>query len=387
MGGAGGAGPRGSSSRAVHAGDVEARVGGPVVNPIYQTSTFFSDPEGREEVRYTRYLNNPNHLRLGERMCALEGAQGCVPFASGMAAMTSAILSCVRAGEHVLATRAVYGGTRVLLDRELSRLGIVTTYADFTAPGWVAAMRAETRLVLLEIPTNPLLRVVDPAPVAELARTAGAALILDATFATPINFRGLEHGADLVVHSGTKYLGGHSDLSAGVVCGGRERIGEVLERGRIFGAVLDPHATWLLERGIKTLALRMARHNENGVAVASWAQRRPEILRVYYPGLPDHPDHQTARRILDGFGGMISVQLAGGPEAATRFVAALRLAKLAPSLGGVETLVSEPRHTSHAGMTEEERAAAGIVPGLVRISLGIEDVEDIIADLEQALVA
>ncbi|CAN5772479.1 MAG: PLP-dependent transferase [Gemmatimonadetes bacterium] len=377
----------GPSTVSVHAGDLAPEIGGSVVNPIYQTTTFFSEPEGGGEVLYTRYGNNPNHIWLEERISALEGGGECVVFGSGMAAMTAAVLSCVAAGDHVVAARALYGGTRVLLDRELSRLGIETTFVDVGSPGWEREMKQNTRLILLEIPTNPLLRVIDPGPVVDIARARGAAVAVDATFATPINFRGLEHGVDLIVHSATKYFGGHTDVTAGAVCGTAVRISSVRDRARIFGAALDPHAAWLLERGIKTLSLRMARHNENGLRVAEWCVSQRGIARVHYPGLPDHPDHETARRILDGFGGMLSIELSSGEAGATQFVRALRLAKLAPSLGGVETLVSEPRHTSHASLSEADRAGQGIGPGFVRISLGIEDARDIIADLEQALAA
>src|SRR5690606_30171184 len=202
---------------------------------------------------------------------------------------------------------------------------------------------------------------------------AGARVVVDATFATPVNFRPLEHGADLVMHSATKYLGGHTDVSAGVVSGGEEIVGEVRARARTFGAMLDPHAAWLLERGIKTLALRMERHNRNGVAVAAWCAGRPEIARVHHPSLPSHPDHAVAKRVLDGFGGMMGIELRGGDDAADRFVRALRLASAAPSLGGVETLVSLPRQTSHSSFTREQRHELGIGDGFVRISLGIED--------------
>jgi cystathionine gamma-synthase len=202
-----------------------------------------------------------------------------------------------------------------------------------------------------------------------------------------VHFRALEHGADIVMHSATKYLGGHSDVTAGVLCGSAKHIGEARQRARVWGPVLDPHGTWLLERGLKTLALRMERHNQNGMTVARWAEGHPGVARVHYPGLPSHPDHETARRVLDGFGGMIGIEVAGGGQAAERFVGALRLAKLAPSLGGVETLVSEPRYTSHAAMSLEEREANGIRDGFMRISLGIEDASDLIADLDQALRA
>jgi cystathionine beta-lyase/cystathionine gamma-synthase len=379
--------PHGTSTRAIHAGHPEPAVGAPVVTPIYPTTTFYSDPSGQDEVLYTRYGNGPNHLLLEKRIAALEGAEDALVVSSGMAAMAMALISVLQAGDHVVATDAIYGGTRGLLDRELSRLGITATYVDMFSADWKDAIRPETRVVLGETPSNPLLRVLDLQPIAEVAHAHGAAVIVDATFASPVHYRALEHGADIVMHSATKYLGGHSDVTAGVLAGSAARIGEARKRVRVWGPVLDPHGAWLLERGIKTLSVRMERHNRNGMEVARWAETRPEVARVFYPGLPSHPDHETARRVLDGFGGMVGIELAGGGPAADRFVRALRLAKLAPSLGGVETLISEPRFTSHAAMTPEQRAANGIRDGFLRVSLGIEDAEDLIADFDQALGA
>jgi cystathionine beta-lyase/cystathionine gamma-synthase len=377
----------GPSTRAVHAGEPPAAPGLPVSAPIVVSTTFHGEADGSGEVRYARYGNAPNQLAVQEKLAALEGAEAAVVLGSGMGAMVCALLAHLAAGDHVVATGAIYGGTRVLLDRELSRLGIATTYVDFHQPGWEAAFRAETRLVLGECPSNPLLRVADLRPVADAAHARGAAFLVDATFASPVNLRPLEHGVDLVMHSATKYLGGHSDVTAGVIAGAAERVEAVHQRAKVWGPMLDGHAAWLLERGLKTLPLRMARHNENGMAVAAWAEGHPNVARVHYPGLPSHPDHETARRLLHGFGGMLGVEVRGGGEAATRFVRALRLVKVAPSLGGVESLASEPRHTSHVAMTAAERAANGIRDGFVRLSLGIEDAEDLIADLGRALEA
>jgi cystathionine beta-lyase/cystathionine gamma-synthase len=376
---------RGRSTLAVHAGSPHGEPGEPVVTPIFQTSTFFNDREGGGELLYTRYGNNPNHRLLEARIAALEGAEDCVVTGSGMSAIVAALLSCATTGSRVVAAEALYGGTRVLLDRELPRLGIRTEYVDFGEPGWEVAITGDVQVVIMEVPANPLLRVPDLPAVAAAARAVGAALIVDSTFATPINFRPLAHGADLVVHSGTKYLGGHSDVTAGAVAGSEQRMAAVRDRVRILGPVLDPHAAWLVERGIKTLALRMERHNRNGLEVARWCAKQPRVRRVHYPGLPEHPDHDRARLLLDGFGGMLGIELAGGGEAAARFVGRLRLARVAPSLGGVETLVSEPRYTSHAAMSPEERERQGMPDGFVRISLGIEDADDIIADLEWAI--
>lgn len=376
----------GLSTRAVHAGSPARHAGDPVVTPIYPTTTFYSAPPGEGEVLYTRYGNGPNHVLVERRIAALEGAEDALVVASGMAAMAMALLSVLQAGDHVVATDAIYGGTRTLLTRELSRLGIETTFVDFYAD-WRSALRPTTRVVLGETPSNPLLRVLDLRAIADAAHAHHAVVIVDATFGSAMNYRALEHGADIVMHSATKYLGGHSDVTAGVLAGSRARIAEARARARVWGPVLDPHGVWLLERGIKTLSVRMERHNRNGMEVARWAEGRPEIARVFYPGLPSHPDHEVARRVLDGFGGMLGIELRGGGPAADRFVRALRLAKLAPSLGGVETLVSEPRWTSHAAMTPEQRAANGIRDGFIRVSLGIEDAADIIADFDQALRA
>jgi methionine-gamma-lyase len=375
----------GPGTLAVHAGDRAPEVGAPVVSPIVPSTTFHSDPSGEGEVLYTRYGNGPNQALVERRLAALEGAEDALVTASGMAAMACALLSLLRAGDHVVATRDLYGGTRVLLVEELSRLGISTTFVDLFDPAWAEALRPRTRVVLAETPSNPLVRVLDLRPVADAAHAHGAALVVDATFASPLNLRALEHGADLVMHSATKYLGGHSDVTAGALAGSAARVGEARRRARVWGPVLDPHGVWLLERGIKTLAVRMERHNRNGEEVARWAEAHPAVARVFHPSLPSHPDHATARRVLHGSGGMLGLELAGGAAAASRFVRSLRLAKLAPSLGGVETLVSEPRFTSHAAMSDAEREACGIRAGFVRVSLGIEDAADLVADLEQAL--
>lgn len=377
----------GFSTLAVHGGEGDRPVGSPVAGAIFQSTTFVSDAFGAAEVLYSRFGNNPNHRRLEEKLARLEGAESCLAVGSGMAATGAALLAVLRAGDHVVAADALYGGTRTFLERELDRLGIEITYVDFTRSGWEDAIRPATRVLLAEFPTNPLLRVIDPAPLAAAARRAGAVLIVDATIATPYNCRLLEHGVDLVVHSGTKYLGGHSDVTAGAVCGRRELVERARERAKLFGTALDPHAAWLLERGIKTLALRMERHNLNGTRVAEWLEAQPEVRRVHYPGLPSHPDHQVAARLLRGFGGMVGVLLDGGGEAVGRFVGSLRLCTLAPSFGGVETLVSEPRFTSHVRLTADERAALGFPDGFLRFSLGIEDPEDLIRDLRFALDA
>lgn len=375
---------RGVSTRAVHAGGATRQPGTAIVWPIHQTATFFTDAVPEGEVLYTRYGNNPNHVALAEKLCALEQAEDGLVLASGSAACALSLLSCVGAGGHVVAQRELYGGTLRLLTRELPRLGITTTFLPH-ATGWAEAIRPETRALLLEIPVNPTLRVPDIDAAAAAAHVRGLPLIVDATFATPVNFRALDHGADLVFHSATKYLGGHSDLSAGVVVGRAALVAEVKEKLKSFGPVLDPHAVWLLERGIKTLAVRVARQNENGLAVARWLEQHPAVTEVLYPGLPSHPDHDRARRLFAGFGGVVSMSVRGGDDAALRVLQRLRIMCVAPSLGGVETLVSMPRFTSHASLSPEARRELGITDGFVRLALGIEDAADLIADLEQAL--
>jgi cystathionine beta-lyase/cystathionine gamma-synthase len=374
----------GAATKAVHAGAAEPAPGQAVVMPIHQTSTFFTDPASDGEVRYTRYGNNPNHLALAAKLAALEGAEDAIVVASGNAACALTLLSCVASGSHILAWAELYGGTLRILNRELPRLGIETTYVR-SDPEWQAHGRPATAALLLEVPVNPTLRVPDVHAAATAARALGAPLIVDATFASPINFRPLEHGADLVFHSATKYLGGHSDLTAGVVLGNAERVAAVRELLKSFGPVLDPHAVWLLDRGVKTLPLRMERHNANGLALARWLEGQPAVERVFYPGLPSHPDHQRAAALFSGFGGVVSFVVHGGDEAALRVTQRLRLMCVAPSLGGVETLVSMPRFTSHAILARDQRHAAGIADGFIRLALGVEDERDLIADLEQAL--
>jgi cystathionine beta-lyase/cystathionine gamma-synthase len=309
-----------------------------------------------------------------------------VALASGMAATALAHLAVLRPGDHLVASQWLYSGTRKLFDQEFGRFGISVTYVDPDQPrSWRRSVRKTTRAIFFESPTNPAIRVIDPAPVAQIVKEHGLALLVDGTFASPINFRPLEHGADVVITSATKYLNGHSDVTAGLVAGTQSYIDEVIQLARSWGTALDPHGAWLLDRGMKTLELRVARQNANGLAVATWASEQAKIAAVHYPGLPSHPDHEVASRILDGYGGMVGLVVEGGAPAAERFLRRLRVFTHAPSLAGVESLVSEPRLTSHAGQTPEQRAAAGIEDGFVRLSCGIENDDDLIADLSQAL--
>jgi cystathionine beta-lyase/cystathionine gamma-synthase len=358
----------------------------PVAPAIQQSSTFVNPVGSDADILYSRYGNNPNQVDLARKYALLEGAEAAIFLASGMGATALAHLAVLRPGDHLISSSWIYGGTRQLFDEELSRHGIEITYVTPDQPRlWRKSVRKATRALFVETPTNPLMRVIDLGPVAHVAREEGLALLVDATFASPINFRPLEHGADIAISSATKYLNGHSDVIAGAVAGSTSFVEEVTRLMRLWGQAIDPHAAWLVDRGLRTLAVRMARHNANGLAVAQWAASHSAFATVHYPGLPTHPDHAIATRTLDGFGGMVGLELAAGPKAAERMLKRLKLVTHAPSLAGVETLVSEPRLTSHKEMSAEGRAALGFPDGFLRLSCGLEDAEDIIADLQEAL--
>jgi cystathionine beta-lyase/cystathionine gamma-synthase len=370
---------------AVHAGAAEEVLGGAAVTPIYQSSTF-AYPSGDLPLRYTRYGNNPTQVALQARLAALEGAEAALVLASGMAAITTAILSTCRAGDHVVAAADLYGGSTDLLSHDAPRFGIeVTVVDDYDPAAWAEAIRPQTRLLFWEAIANPLLRVPDGPALARLAQERGVASLVDATFATPVNQRPLSFGVDLVMHSATKYLGGHSDVIGGVLAGSAARIEVAIERMRSLGGAIDPHAAFLVERGVKTLPLRMARHNANGAAIAEFLASHPRVERVWYPTLADHPDRAVAERVLTGSGGVVSFE----PRASARDAAVLagrfRWIRLAPSLGGVESLVSLPIHTSHRHLAPQELERRGISDRMVRLALGIEAAEDLIADLDRAL--
>lgn len=378
---------RGISTKAVHGASARPNAGEPVSTPILQSSTFINDivPDG--DVLYTRYGNNPTQETLARRLAALEGAEAAVAVGSGMAAMSLALLAFVNAGDHVVAAQGLYGGTLKLLTSDLPRLGIDTTFVPHGGR-WARAMqRKTTRVVVVETLSNPTLRLTDVRPIAAAAKERGVAVIVDNTFATPALFRPLEHGADVVIHSATKYLGGHSDVTAGVVAGQIAVIEEVIQKLRSFGPVIDPHLAWLLERGVKTLALRVERQCRNALALARALDGRKGVRAVIYPGLESHPDHALARELMPAFGGMLSLVVEGGDQRAEAVMRRFRLIHVAPSLGSVESLASMPRHTSHRHLSDGERAAIGIEPGFIRISVGIEDEADLLADLDHALDA
>ncbi|CAN5316909.1 PLP-dependent aspartate aminotransferase family protein [soil metagenome] len=369
---------------AVHAGARDEPEGA-VVTPIYQSSTF-AYPSGDRPLVYTRYGNNPGQVAVQEKLAALEGAEAALVLASGMAALATAIVSVCGQGDRVVAAPDLYGGTHRLLEQELPRLGIEVRYAaGLDLADWEAAAGERTRIFLWEAISNPLLRVPDGAALASLARQRGVVSLVDATFATPINQRPIALGVDLVMHSATKYLGGHSDLIGGVLAGSAARIEAATHAMHSFGGSADPHAVFLLERGLKTLALRVARHNANGQAVAEFLAGHPRAERVHYPTLDGHPDRAVAARLLAGAGGVVTFVPRATADEAERLAAGFRWIRMAPSLGGVESLVSMPSRTSHRGIAPEERARRGIPDSMIRLALGIEAVEDLIDDLDRAL--
>lgn len=380
---------------AVHAGEPRPQPHAAVTTPVALTSTYtFRDTaelrdhfEGRiERDEYGRY-GNPTVAVAERKLAALEAAEDCALFASGMAAITTALFTLLRAGQHVVLTADGYRRTRQFVTGFLARYGVEHT---LVAPGDLAALAAaivpgKTRVVLSESPTNPYLRVADLRALADICRPhRGLKLLIDSTFATPINQQPLTQGAHLVLHSGTKYLGGHNDLLAGAVCGDASLVGLIREQRGVLGGVLDPHAAYLLTRGLKTLELRVARQNASGQRIAEFLAAHPAVERVYYPGLPDHPDHAVARAHMRGFGGVVSFLVRGDEHTTSRFVDRCQLPRIGPSLGGVESLIELPASMTHASVPPDQRKAIGIEDGLVRLSVGIERVEDLLADLDAA---
>ena len=377
---------QGLSTLALHGGRDRPEPDTPVVQPIVQSVNFIQPFGTSEGLRYPRYGNVPNAEAVQRRLALLEGAEAALVLGSGMGATACALIALLRPGDHLLCSHWIYGGTHRLVTQEFATLGINVTLVDPTETrGWRRRLRKETRALFLESPVNPTCRVLDLAPVSHIAKEEGLALVVDSTFASPINFRPIEHGADVVIHSATKYLNGHHDVLGGAVLGTASYVEEVRQKMIIWGQAPDPFACWLLERGLKTLDVRVKRHNENAMQVAEWCASRKEFKRVHYSGLAAHPDHAIAAQQMDGFGGMMAVELAGGAKAADKMLKRLTLFRHAPSLGGVDSLVSEPRYTSHSHLTAAERAKLGVPDGFLRFSIGIEDADDIIADLSQAV--
>jgi len=362
--------------------------------PIWQTSTFSADSaEHFVEIAgavkpaefYTRY-GNPTHEQTEATIAALEGGESALLTASGMAAIFTAAMCFLEKGDHIVAQRNLYANTSVLFSDVLSRWGIECTFVGQTETEQFAAnILPNTKLIYLETPTNPLMQITDLRAVAEIAQERGIMTIVDNTFATPINQKPIELGIDAVIHSATKYLGGHCDLTAGAIVGSREFIERAWRFHVVSGAALGPFDSWLLLRGLRTLGLRIERHNQNALAIARFLEQHPKVERVYYPGLESHAQYQLARKQMSGFTGVLSVELKGGYEAAARFIASLKLGIYAASLGGFETLLVHPAAMWNKTLTAEQRQAMGVGDGLVRISIGLEDEADLIADFTQAL--
>jgi cystathionine beta-lyase/cystathionine gamma-synthase len=365
----------------------------PMAQPIYQTSTFqVTDSEQQlrathTDMFYTRY-GNPTHTAVESAIAELEGAEAALLFASGMNAITTSIMALVKSGDHIVAQRDIYGGATKFLSTWLPKLGVETTFVDTTDYNQHArAIRPNTKLLYLESPTNPTLRVIDLRKLVTLARERQLITFIDSTFATPINQRPAEFGIDVVLHSGTKYFGGHTDLICGIAAGRRDLIDQIHATRTTLGGTMDPHAAFLLLRGMKTLAVRVERQNESALRIAEFLAQHPKVRSVNYPFLKGHPQRALAIEQMKGGGGVLSFEVDGTGEDAKRLSEALHLFTLAPSLGGVESLVSIPVLTSHAMISAEHRQKMGVTEQLIRLSVGIENVDDLIADLEQALAA
>jgi len=385
---------RGLATDSVHAGELRQQEANAITTPIYQTSTFwFKDSrevidyqEGRlAREEYGRY-GNPTWRAVERKLSELEGGEETVLFASGMCAATTTFLTMLPRGSHLIVTSDCYRRTRQFIEQYLGRMGVETTVIEPGDTGkFQAAIRPETALFFTESPTNPYLRVADIPEVTRLAHERGLRVIIDSTFASPCNQRALELGADLVIHSATKYLGGHNDLLAGTITGCTELIEPIRSALGVLGGIIDSHAAWLLLRGLKTLAIRMERHNQNGLAVARALEEHPKVRRVWYPGLASHPDHEIARSQMRGFGGVVTFEIETDLDGAMRFIDATRIPYQAPSLGGVESLIELPVTMSFWDVPAERRASLGIGDSLVRLACGIESSEDLIADMDQAL--
>ena len=379
----------GNSTVAIHADD-DVRPSHAVAPPIYQTATFSADDaerfahaavETRGQDFYTRF-GNPNHAQVAAVVAELEHTEAAMVTASGMAALTTTVLALVSAGDHVIGQKSTYGGTGSVLMNLLPRFGVSTTQVDQTDPqAFERALTPQTRLILVESPSNPLLQITDLRAVAELGRAHDVLTLADNTFATPLNQRPADFGIDLVWHSATKYLNGHSDVSAGVIAGSAEHLDEIWDVASLIGAVLGPIDAWLLLRGLRTLPLRMPRHNANGLALAGALNEHPAVSRVHYPGLTNHPQHALATSQMGGFGGVLGIELAGGYEAADEFIGRLRYARRSASLGGAETLAVHPFSMWRPMLSDDQIIQSGVPVGLVRLAAGTEDTADLVDDV------
>ena len=376
-------------TKLIHAGEPEPRISGAVSMPIFQSSTFeYAGQTSYHDLKYIRLNNTPNHIALHQKLASLENGEAALVMASGMAAISTTLLTVLSSGDHLLAQDCLYGGTHDLITKDFGTFGISFDFIDADDPdSWKRQLRPNTKAIYCETITNPLLKVADLNAVVEFAKKHGLVSLIDNTFSSPINFRPPEREFDLSLHSCTKYLNGHSDIVAGAVIGRGDLVEKIRHKLNHLGGSLDPHACFLLHRGMKTLAVRVKFQNESALEIATFLEDHKAIERVNYPGLESHPRHQRARELFDGFGGMLSFELKGDVEAAERFIQNTNLPIIAPSLGGIETLITRPATTSHSGLSREDRQGLGISDSLIRLSVGIEAPGDIIEDFEQALKA
>ncbi len=372
-------------TRLIHAG--QPRIAGAVEMPIFQSAMFeYAGEASYHDLGYIRLNNTPNHKALHAKLAALEGAEAALITASGMAAISTTLLTVLRAGDHLLAQSTLYGGTQDLLTHDFPKLGIEVDLIDADdASSWRARLRPNTKAIYVEAMTNPLLEVGDLESIVAFARANHLVSLIDNTFATPVNFRPIEAGFDLSLHSASKYLNGHADIVGGAVIGSAQWIQRITHRMNHLGGCMDPHAAFLLNRGLMTLALRVRHQNESTLRIARFLEGHRAVAKVNYAGLEGHPRHARARELFAGFGGVLSFELRGSAEDADRFMQNVTLPAVAPSLGGIRSLITRPAVTSHAGLSREERLRAGIGDGLIRLSVGIEDTDDLVEDLEQAL--
>ncbi len=373
-------------TKLIHAGEPDPLIMGAVSMPIFQSTMFeYSGEKNYHDLMYIRLNNTPNHIALHEKLSALENAEAALVMASGMAAISTTLLTILSSGDHLLSQDCLYGGTHDFVTKDFRSFGISYDFIDGNNPeSWKMKLRPNTKAIYVETMTNPTMQVADHKAIVEFAKANNLVTIIDNTFASPINFRPPEHGFDLSLHSCTKYLNGHSDIVAGAAIGRKELVTRVKRRLDHLGGSLDPHACFLLHRGMKTLGVRVRYHNESTLKIAKFLNDHPAVAKVNYPGLETHLQHKRARELFDGFGGVLSFELKRGAVAAQRFIESTTLPIVAPSLGGVETLITLPVQTSHAGMTPADRNALGITDGLIRLSVGIEATEDLIEDFQQA---
>jgi cystathionine beta-lyase/cystathionine gamma-synthase len=374
-------------TKLIHSGEPAPLIGGAVSIPVFQSATFeYHGEPSYHDLKYIRLNNTPNHIALHKKLAALENAESALVTASGMAAISTAILTVLAAGDHLLAQDCLYGGTYDFILRDLPAFGISFDFISGNDPdSWREKLRPTTKAVFVETMTNPLLDVGDLEGIVAFAEEHKLVAMIDNTFATPMNFRPPEWGFDLSLHSCTKYLNGHSDLVAGAVIGRTDLVENITHKLNHLGGSLDPHACVLLHRGIKTLGVRVTYQNRSALEIARFLDSHQAVNKVNYPGLETHPDHERASRLFEGFSGMMSFELEGGLEAAERFMQKTNLPIIAPSLGGIETLMTRPATTSHSGLTPAERQRLGVSDGLIRLSVGIEATEDLIEDFDQAL--